>query len=38
MKPQLASETRQSVFLMGLMASVLAASLELALLATRILG
>jgi hypothetical protein len=37
-KPQLATETRQSVLLMGLMATVLTAYLGLALLATRVLG
>ena len=36
--PQLGTETRQSVLLMGLMATVMTGSLGLALLATRLLG
>lgn len=38
MKQQLSTETRQSVLLMGLMATVLTAYLGLALWATRLLG
>ncbi len=38
MKPQLTTEMRQSVLLMGLMATVMTAYLGLALLATRVFG